>query len=74
MRSLVLVCLIVLLAAAPANAALSAAPTEPAPLSVSITLGKPQQLFHVNKPDALGMKGVPDQPLTPILQPGSDTI
>jgi hypothetical protein len=39
------------------------------PLTISILLGTPRQLFHENQPDALGMKGVPDQPLTPIQQP-----
>jgi hypothetical protein len=41
----------------------------PQPQSISIVLGPPQQLFHADKPDALGMQGVPDQPLTPIQQP-----
>jgi hypothetical protein len=41
------------------------------PETVSITLGIPLQLMHENEPDALGMSGVPDQPLTPILQPDS---
>ncbi len=36
---------------------------------MGITLGTPRQLFHAGQPDALGMKGVPDQPLTPIQQP-----
>jgi hypothetical protein len=46
-----------------------AQPTASTFLTVSITLGPPQQLFHESKPDALGMKGVPDQPLTPLQQP-----
>jgi hypothetical protein len=47
--------------ATPANA--------PQPQSVGITLGAPRQLMHEKQPDALGMTGIPDQPLTPILQP-----
>src|SRR5512142_2354106 len=62
MRRLLLLSLVFVLIPAAGAAALG-------PTPVSITLGAPQQLFHVNKPDALGMKGVPDQPLTPILQP-----
>ncbi len=37
--------------------------------AISITLGAPQQLTHPGKPDALGMRAAPDQPLTPIQQP-----
>lgn len=37
--------------------------------TVSITLGTPQQLMHEKQPDALGMTGIPDQPLTPLLRP-----
>jgi hypothetical protein len=40
--------------------------TSEAPSVVSISLGAPQQLFHLRQLDALGMRGVPDQPLTPI--------
>jgi hypothetical protein len=36
---------------------------------VSISLGEPRQLFHNGEQDALGMRGVPDQPLTPMQQP-----
>lgn len=48
--------------------AISVNPTSTAP-GVSISLGTPQQLFHVGQPDAMGMINVPDQPLTGIQQP-----
>ncbi len=44
-------------------------PADTASLYASINLGPSRQLFNVGNPDALGMKGVPDQPLTPIQQP-----
>lgn len=49
--------------------AATAMPKVTPPQSVSITLGPPRQLMHEKQPDALGMTGIPDQPLTPILQP-----
>lgn len=68
--STVLLGLLLLSATIPAHTITAAGPTPTNSLGpITISLGEPQQLFHAGEPDALGMQGVPDQPLTPILQP-----
>ena len=44
-------------------------PSQNPATSVSISLGTPKQLMHDNEPDAFGIEAIPDQPLTPMLQP-----
>jgi hypothetical protein len=41
----------------------------PIAANFKLTLAAPRQLMHADQPDALGMQGIPDQPLTPLLQP-----